>query len=160
MPSSRRTRFLLALLLVIAGLMGGVIALRHSPLVGVQPDGGIIVPTGQALTPAGDHIEVSDRPLGMIVNPAGNLLAVVTGSNFNPRSLHLIDVNTKTVQQTISIGSSFVGVDFSPGGNRIFVGGGSDNDIKIFKLAADGTFVDDAAIKIPGSAPSGLKMNG
>ena len=160
MRNGRRTRFLLALPLFIAGLMGGVLALRHSPLVGIQPDGSILVPTGQALTPAGDHIEVSDRPLGMVVNPAGNLLAVVTGSNFNPRSLHLIDVTSRTVKQTISIGSSFVGVDFSPGGNRIFVGGGSDNDIKIFKLTADGTFVDEAAIKIPGSAPSGLKMNG
>jgi YVTN family beta-propeller protein len=160
MRNRRRARFLIALTLFIAGLMGGVLALRHSPLVGIQPDGGIIVPTGQALTPAGDHIEVSDRPLGMVVNPAGNLLAVVTGSNFNPRSLHLIDVNSKTVKQTISIGSSFVGVDFSATGDRIFVGGGSDNDIKVFKLAADGTFVESAAINIPGSAPSGLKMNG
>src|ERR1700726_4517067 len=83
-------------------------------------------------------------------------LAVRTAS---PRSLHLSDVNSKTVKQTISIGSSFVGVDFTPTGDRIFVGGGSDHDIKIFKLAADGTFVADASIGIPGSAPSGLKVN-
>jgi WD40 repeat protein len=72
------------------------------------------------------------------VSRSGNLLAVVTGSNFSPRSLHLIDINSKTVKQTISIVSCFVGVDFTPTGDRIFVGGGSDNDVKIFKLAADG----------------------
>jgi hypothetical protein len=49
------------------------------------------VPTGAALTPAGDHIEVNDRPLQR-AEPNAALLAVVTGSNFNPRALHLIDV--------------------------------------------------------------------
>src|SRR6516225_11748417 len=94
--------------IVLAGLG---LAIRYSPTVGVQPDGSIIVPTGQRLTPAGEHIDVADRPLGMIVNSTGDLLAVVTGSNFNPRALHLIDIGSRTLKQTVSIGSSFVGVD-------------------------------------------------
>jgi hypothetical protein len=112
MRNVRLTRLSMALLVVMTGLVAVGLAVGHSPQVGVQPDGSVIVPTVQALTPAGDHVAVSDRPLGMVVNPAGNLLAVVTGSNFPPRSLHLIDVNSKTITQTISIGSSFVGVDF------------------------------------------------
>jgi YVTN family beta-propeller protein len=143
--------------IVLAGLG---LAIRYSPTVGVQPDGSIIVPTGQRLTPAGEHIDVADRPLGMIVNSTGDLLAVVTGSNFNPRALHLIDIGSRTLKQTVSIGSSFVGVDFDPAGNRIFVGGGSDNDVKFFKRAPDGSFVTDGSIPIPGSSPSGLKANG
>ena len=41
----------------------------------------------RALTPAGRHIEVNDRPLGMVLSPNGQSLAVVTGSNFDPRAL-------------------------------------------------------------------------
>src|SRR5262249_29242681 len=53
----------------------------------------------------------------------------------------------------------FVGVDFSPSGDRIYVGGGTNNSIMIFSLASDGSFVADGSISIPSSAPSGLKVN-
>src|SRR6476469_8731137 len=95
-------------------------ALRYHAVVGLQSDGSIIVPTGQTLTPAGTHIEVNDRPLGMVVSPNGSLLAVVTGSNFNPRALHIIDLQTSTLKQTISIANSFVGVAFNPAGDTIY----------------------------------------
>ena len=52
----------------------------------------------------------------MVLSPDRRTLAVVTGSNFNPRALHLIDVDTQTLKQTISIANSFVGVAFSPAG--------------------------------------------
>src|SRR5262249_3440683 len=51
------------------------------------------------------------------------------------------------------------GVDFSPSGDRIYVGGGTNNSIMIFSLASDGSFVADGSISIPSSAPSGLKVN-
>jgi YVTN family beta-propeller protein len=158
MMRSLRTRRVQSLLaLCIAGLVGtGVVAYRRSLSVGVQPDGSVMIPTGQALTPAGDHIEVSDRPLGMVLSPNGALMAVVTGSNFGTRSLHIIDVQSKTLKQSISIGNSFVGVDFSPEGDRIYIGGGASNDVKFFKLASGGSFVPDGTLGIAGAAPSGL----
>ena len=61
-------------------------AFRHHATVGVQPDGSILNPVGQWLTPAGTHIEVDDRPLGMVLSPNHQVLAVVTGSNFGPAS--------------------------------------------------------------------------
>jgi len=161
MRGFRNRRFLFALPLFIAGLVGTGVALKHSLWVGVQPDGSVLIPTGQALTPAGDHIEVSDRPLGMVLSPNGALMAVVTGRSFGgTRSLHIIDVHSKTLKQSISIGNSFVGVDFSPGGDRIYVGGGASNDVKFFALAPDGAFVADGTIGIAGAAPSGLTRNG
>src|SRR5262249_52691770 len=131
----------------------------HHDVVGVQFDGSIIVPTGQTLTPAGTHIEVNDRPLGMVVSPNGALLAVVTGSNFNPRALHIIDLRTATLKQTISIPNSFVGVAFNPAGDTIYVGGGPSNDVKIFK-ATNGSFTAAGTIPISGGPqPSGLTLN-
>jgi YVTN family beta-propeller protein len=155
----RNRRLVFAVPLVILGLMGTAAALSRRAVVGVQSDGSVLIPTGQALTPAGDHIEVSDRPLGMVLSPNGAVMAVATGSNFGTRSLHIIDVHASVLKQSISIGNSFVGVAFSPAGDRIYVGGGASNDVKFFALGPGGTFVADGTIPIAGAAPSGLARN-
>jgi YVTN family beta-propeller protein len=134
-------------------------AIRQQLLVGAQPDGRIVVPNGQQLTPAGTHVEVNDRPLGMVLSPNRRTLAVVTGSNFNPRALHLIDVATKTVTQTVGIANSFVGVAFNPAGDKIYVGGGASNDVKLFSMTPAGTFAASGTIPIAGAAPSGLSLS-
>jgi YVTN family beta-propeller protein len=154
-----RGRFVVLALLVSTGVSASVYAARKLLSAGVQPNGSIVVPTGQTLTPAGSHIAVNDRPLGMVVSPDGTELAVVTGSNFSARALHIIDIATNTLKQTIGIGDSFVGVDFSPAGDRIYVGGNTNNNVAIFSRAADGTFAAQSSIAIPSSAPSGLKVS-
>ena len=160
MPSRHLARLFIAIVVVTVGIGATALAVRHRALVGVQDDGRFLVPNGQALTPAGTHIEVNDRPLGMVLSPNGALLAVVTGSNFNPRALHLIDVNTRTLEQTIPIANSFVGVAFSPAGDTIYVGGGASNDVKIFKASSNGSFAANGTIPISGgSAPSGLTLD-
>src|SRR5262249_35635432 len=88
-----------------------------------------------------------------------DLLAVVTGSNFNPRALHLVDVGSKAVKQTIPIANSFVGVAFSPAGDKIYVGGGASNDVKFFAQAPDGSVKADGTLRIAGAAPSGLTLS-
>src|SRR5499426_2639871 len=154
-----RDRRVFASAIVSFGLIAVVSALKSSAPVGVQPDGRIFVPTGQTLTPAGTHIEVNDRPLGMVKSPNGSLLAVVTGSNFNSRALHIIDLQTGTLKQTIAISNSFVGVAFNPAGDVIYVGGGPSNDVKIFK-ATNGVFAAAGTIPISGGPqPSGLTIN-
>ena len=147
--------------LVAVGLVVTAVAAKSKLItVGIQPDGTILVPNGQALTPGGDYIEVNDRPLGMVLSPNGALMAVVTGSNFNPRALHIIDVARHTLKQTISIGNSFVGVGFSPSGDRIWVGGGAGNDVRTFRQLPDGSYTADGTIPISGGpAPSGLSLN-
>src|SRR6058998_1401583 len=92
---------------VVAGaaLSLAAFALMTTPRIGRQPDGSYIVPTGQTITPAGAHIEVADRPLGMALSPDGRLLAVVTGSNFAARQMSLIDVTAGQVAQSIAIGA-------------------------------------------------------
>ncbi len=140
----------------LAAAVAGVVGFRK---MGQQPDGSILVPTGQRLTPAGRHLEVADRPLGMVASPDGRLIAVATGSNFAPRQLHLIDSEGKNLRQSLPIGDSFVGIAFGQGGDKLFVGGGRDHDIKVFARQGDGTFSQESTIKIPGSAPSGLALS-
>ncbi len=158
MRSRTSGRTAITLLIATLGIGTTLSAVRHQR-VGVQHDGAILVPNGQRLTPAGTHIDVNDRPLGMVASPDGSLLAVVTGSNFNPRALHLIDIQSRTLKQTIAIPNSFVGVAFSPDGDTIYVGGGSSNDVKIFR-ANNGVFAAAGTIPVSGGPqPSGLTLN-
>src|SRR6266849_2637600 len=147
---------LIALPLIIAAGCLGV--LRYNT-IGKQADGSILIPTGQLLRPAGTHIQVNDRPLGMSLSPNGLTLAVATGSNFNPNALHLIDVASKTVVQTIPLKSTFVGVTFNKAGDTIYVGGNTNNDVPVLKKNADGKFAAANSFTIAGSAPSGLALS-
>ena len=128
--------------------------------VGLQPDRSYILPNGQQITPAGTHIEVADRPLGMALSPDGQLLAVVTGSSFAPAQIHLVDVNARAIVQSIGIGDSFVGVAFSSDGGQLYVGGGTDNDVKVYRRQASGSFAAAGSIiSITNSEPSGLSID-
>src|SRR5262245_45692999 len=118
-------------------LIGGVLlsvglVVAATALVGRQPSGGIVLPNAQTITPAGAQIEVNDRPLGIAVSPDGTEAAVATASNFASRALHIVKLSSQTITQTISIGNSFVGIAYSADGNKLYVGGGADNDVKIF----------------------------
>jgi len=155
-PSRQSSPRILVVLAVLATAAAAVIGTRR---IGIQHDGGILIPTGQKITPAGTHIEVSDRPLGMVRSPDGRMLAVATGSNFSPRSLHLIETEKNQAIQSIPIGDSFVGIAFDPTGTSLYVGGGRDNDVKIFERHPDGAFRQAGSIRIPGSAPSGLALS-
>ena len=128
-------------------------------VVGRQPNGSVLLPNGQLITPAGAQIEVNDRPLGIAMSPDGTQAAVATASNFAPRALHIIDLAAQAVVQTLSIGNSFVGVAYSPDGNTLYVGGGADNDIKIFVRSTSGQWAQAPRIAIAASAPSGLSLS-
>src|SRR5262245_12997638 len=148
------TALLSAVLLTV-----GVAAFVATSLVGRQTNGSVLLPNGQVITPAGVQIEVNDRPIGIAVSPDGSQAAIATASNFASRALHLIDLSTQTVVQTLSIGNSFVGVAYSPDGNTLYVGGGADNDVKIFTRGASGQWAQAPRIPIASSAPSGLSLS-
>lgn len=133
-------------------------ALVTYPQLGRQPDGSYLVPTGQRLTPAGEHFEVNDRPLGMVLSPDGKRLAVVTGSNFAPRALHVIDAATGRRMYDYPLGDSFAGVAFSPGGDHIYVGGGSANKV-YFLRQTETEYEEEPGVELAGAAPSGLSVS-
>jgi len=143
-------------ILFLAAAAFAVGQLKH---IGISQNGSLLIPTGQLISPAGDHVEVNDRPLGMVVSPDGGTVFVSTGSNFAPRAVHLIDLGSRSVKQTIPVGDSFVGIALNKEGTTLYVGGGSNNDVKIFQKQANGTFAADGSVTIAGGAPSGLALS-
>lgn len=145
-----------ALLLIFA--VAALAATFYLVVPGKQPDGSVLIPTGQLLTPAGTAVEVQDRPLGMTLSPDGRWLAVTTGSNFAPRALHVLDAASRKLVTTLSLGDSFVGLAFSPDGGKLYVGGGQDQKLLVFSFAG-GKVEASQTVALDG-APSGLALAG
>jgi YVTN family beta-propeller protein len=156
--SIRNRRFTFLVALLVALTIGAVAAVTFA-VVGKQPSGSVILPNGQTITPAGIQLEVNDRPLGIAITPDGTQVAVATASNFQSRALHFIDLSTRSIAQTIGIGNSFVGLAFTADGNTLYVGGGADNDVKIFTRASGGQWTQMPRIVISNAAPSGLSLS-
>lgn len=151
-----RRIFLLGVGVVAAVLISQPIWKR---IVGRQPDGTYLLPTGQTVRAFGKIIEVNDRPLGIAMSPDGRTAAVVTGSNFAPRALHLVDLASAKLNQTLPLADSFTGVTFDSAGNTLYVGGGSSNAVHIFSRTGEEPFSSAGSIPLPGSAPSGLALS-
>src|SRR5438132_8346704 len=66
--------------------------------VGVQPDGRILVPTNQFLSPAGKQVTFPGRPVDLAFAEEGRTLVAK-----NLRSLVFIDTATGKIKQTLSL---------------------------------------------------------
>ncbi|MEO8027559.1 MAG: bifunctional YncE family protein/alkaline phosphatase family protein [Bryobacteraceae bacterium] len=151
---SSRTWLVAAVLVVVLSAVAAIVY----PRLGRQADGSFLIPTGQRLTPAGRHFEVNDRPLGMVLSPDGKRIAVVTGSNFAPRALHILDTEDGKLLDKVPL-DSFVGVAFSKDGQTLYVGGGVANAVKVLRQKPDGGFKEEDSFPFPGGAPSGLSLS-
>ncbi len=155
MRTSRRFVLPALVLTVVIGVAAAVIY----PRIGRQTDGSYLIPTGQTLTPAGKHIEVNDRPLGMVLSPDGKRMAVVTGSNFAPRALHILDAVDGNVLDTVALKDSFAGVAFSNDGKTLYIGGGTSQEVKVMREKPGGGFDQVDQFAFAASAPSGLSLS-
>lgn len=65
----------------VGGMIGGLRlqarSLPEFPVIGKQADGSYLVPTGQTVAPAGDHLTFPGRPVDMQLSPDGQTLAVM-----------------------------------------------------------------------------------
>ncbi|HMF76210.1 MAG TPA: alkaline phosphatase family protein [Bryobacteraceae bacterium] len=147
-----------ALLVGLSSFAPNICAQNTTASIGRQSDGSIILPNGQTITPTGTQVTVNDRPLGITVSPDNTTAVVVTASNFKTEAIHFIDLATQTVVQTIN-GNTFVGVAFSPDGKTLYVGGGTDNNVKVLTLGPNHQWSLAHSVAISGGAPSGLSLS-
>ncbi|NWG12256.1 MAG: hypothetical protein HXY20_01840 [Acidobacteria bacterium] len=153
-PSSRRSRkrwAVLSLVLVLAAATVWFSTARLDddvPLkVGPQPDGTILVPTNQLLSPAGFQVLFPGRPTDLVLSPDGNLLAVK-----NMRDIVIIRMQDRAVLQTLTVekgGQGFAGILFSEDGGRIYATD-SEGRIQIAALTRGKTWQWLDPILLPG----------
>src|SRR5881394_2856885 len=100
---------------------------------GLQPNENLLF-NGWGVTPAGDHVAVSDMALKMVVAPDKRRLVAVSGG-FSNHGVTLIDIANRKVAQFLSLTQCWNGLAFSKDGGRFYVSGGASGFIHVFKYS-------------------------
>ena len=104
-------------------------ALLVSAVAGLAASDGIDrLPTGVRLDPASGSISLGSMPLAVRLSPDGKR-AVVALSGYREQGIQVIDLATRSVVQTLSEPSAFVGLAFSTDGQTLYVAGGNDDTV-------------------------------
>ncbi|SRR5579885_640423 len=92
--------------------------------VGPLPDGGFLLNSGWRLQPAGRQIPLDTFPMSAALSPDGKYLLALNGG-YKPPSISVIDTALGRVTETVPVEDGWLGLTFSPRGDRVYVGGGS-----------------------------------
>jgi len=149
-----------AAVLAVTLTIGGTAAAATPPQPGPNPNGPTLTPIGFTVTPAGQQTDLGDLPLGEALSPDGSHL-VVSNDGQGVQSLQLIDTSTGDVSQTVDSpdpAALYTGLAFSPDGHTVYASGGGNNIVRSYGvgdhgLAANGSF------SLPTSTPKGAKVN-
>jgi YVTN family beta-propeller protein len=95
----------------------------------------ITLPNGWSLTPVGSSLQLGDLPLNIAVSRSGKYMAV-TNNGQSTQSIQLIDVRKEVVLDEIIIPKSWYGLKFTADEKSLFAGGGNDNRILQYNIAA------------------------
>jgi DNA-binding beta-propeller fold protein YncE len=106
---------------------------QNAPLerVGPLPGGGFLLNNGWALHPAGQQVDVDTLPLRAALSRNGKYLLVLNGG-YNPPSISVIDIVARREVHRAAVADAWLGLVFSPDGNKVYVGGGSKAQVYEF----------------------------
>ncbi len=105
--------------------------------VGPLPGGRFLLNSGWRLDPAGKQIPLDTLPMSTALSPDGKYLLVLNGG-FKPPSISAIETASGRVTASTPVTDGWLGLAFSPRGDRVYVGGGSRAAVFEFTLAAGG----------------------
>src|SRR6516165_1739836 len=107
-------------------LLAAVVVSQPEPREQVGPlsGGGYLLNSGWRLEPAGRQIPLDTLPMASALSPDGKYLLVLTGG-YNPPSVSVIETASGRVTGTTPVDDGWLGLAFSPRGDRVYVGGGS-----------------------------------
>lgn len=115
--------------LLIAGLvlvLAGILASQPVPREQVGPlqDGGFRLNSGWLLHPVGKQVPLDTFPMSTALSPDGRFLLVLN-AGYKPPSISVLDVSSATEVRRTPVPDAWLGLTFSPKGDRVYVGGGS-----------------------------------
>jgi DNA-binding beta-propeller fold protein YncE len=94
------------------------------------------LPNGWALTPAGQHLQLGDLPLNMVLNAAGDR-AIVSNNGQSGHSLQWIDLQKNQVLHTLNVPKLWYGLALNEAGNTLYAAAGNDNCIRRYEIEKD-----------------------
>jgi YVTN family beta-propeller protein len=93
---------------------------RVGPLAG----GGFLLNSGWRLAPAGTQVPLDTFPMSSALSPDGRYLLVLNGG-YNPPSISVLDTASVSEIARVPVADAWLGLAFSPKGDRVYAGGGS-----------------------------------
>ena len=103
--------------------------------VGPLPGGGFLLNSGWRLQPAGRQIPLDTFPMASALSPDGKYLLVLNGG-LKPPTVSVIETASGSVTGSAPVEDGWLGLTFSPRGDRVYVGGGSRAAVFEFAFAA------------------------
>ena len=126
-----RSYFFIALLLAAA-----ILCSQPAPREQVGPlaTGGFLLNSGWRLAPAGKQIPLDTLPMSTALSPDGHYLLVLNGG-YKPPSIVVLEAATGREISRVGVADAWLGMTFSPKGDRVYVGGGSRAAVFEFTFA-------------------------
>ena len=109
-------------LILLAALLCSQPAPREQ--VGPLPGGAFLLNSGWRIQPAGRQIALDTFPMATALAPDGRYLLALNGG-YRPPSISVIDTSTAAVTGSVPVADGWLGLAFTPRGDRVYVGGGS-----------------------------------
>ena len=97
-------------------------------LPGPRPDGSVVLPNGQRITPAGTQLVVNSMPVSAEQSPDGRYLLVLQAGYETP-SVSVIDTASGKYLNRVELPDAWLGLTFDRSGDRVFVGGGARSSV-------------------------------
>ncbi|HWB84697.1 MAG TPA: bifunctional YncE family protein/alkaline phosphatase family protein [Bryobacteraceae bacterium] len=92
--------------------------------VGPTPGGGFLLNSGWRIQPAGKQIPLDTFPMSTALSPDGKYLLVLN-AGVKPPSISVIATDSARVVSTATVEDGWLGITFTPKGDRVYVGGGA-----------------------------------
>jgi YVTN family beta-propeller protein len=102
--------------------------------VGPLASGGFLLNSGWRLRPAGRQVPLSTLPMSSTLSPDGKYLLVLNGG-YLPPSISVLDVAAEREIGRTPVPDGWLGLTFSPKGDRVYAGGGSEASVFEFTFA-------------------------
>ncbi len=112
-----------------------------------------LLPNGWRLTPAGKQVPVGELPLNMVVTK-NQRYAITSNSGMGINSLSVIDTKQQKETQRYVVDNTWVGLTFGPGDKYLYVSGGNDNVVYVFRFKK-GKLSPDDTLKVGPKFPKG-----
>jgi DNA-binding beta-propeller fold protein YncE len=150
---TQRQSPLIAASLAALSLLAWMSLAQNADRVGLAPGGGVLVPTGQLVRPAGESLAYPGRPIDLALSPDGTRLY----AKDNTGVLVVDAVNWKVLQRIIfgdKLGGSLHGIATSRDGKRLYATT-AQNLFFEAEVAKDGKLSWARRISLPGPGGKG-----
>jgi YVTN family beta-propeller protein len=118
--------------ILLAALLSSQPAPREQ--VGPLPNGAFLLNSGWRISPAGKQVPLDTFPVASALSPDGRYLLVLN-QGYLPPSINVIETATGNVLGKTPVTDAWLGLTFSPKGDRVYVGGGSRAAVYEFSFA-------------------------